>query len=160
MDNGCRLLLWEVKRVIGWANPIKCRSSRWMIKQAEGCSGQSTNNQPFKWLLWKWSIWMHQHNCMNKMPGVRVDFYKCVNAFMVHVGVYIIQKKTYKKLLFHSSHTSWIILPHTVEQAEYIQQREGRLLVWSHLHSSALLWQLWNPLIGCLNERLKSIWNK
>lgn len=56
LDNGWGPPLREAKRIIGWANPIKLRSSRWMIKQAEGCSGQSANNQPFKWVLCKWSI--------------------------------------------------------------------------------------------------------
>lgn len=44
----------EAYRWVGQA--IKHRSSRWMIKHAEGCSGQSANNQLYKWALYKWKL--------------------------------------------------------------------------------------------------------
>lgn len=40
--------LGEAKHVVDGPNPIMHRSSRWMIKQAEGRSGQSAHSHPFQ----------------------------------------------------------------------------------------------------------------
>lgn len=56
LDNGCACHYNKRSISFGGPTPIKHRSPRWMIKQAEGRSGQSANNQPSKWVLCKWSI--------------------------------------------------------------------------------------------------------
>lgn len=121
LDNKCRLSLGEAKRIIGWANLIKHRSSRWMNKQTECCSGQSANNQPVfnQYYANEASQMQQKQPYENDAPGwMWVEVFECAFAVHVRVTVHMSSRKTVGIIgIVFQPQVPWIIPSHTIGNA-------------------------------------------